>query len=134
MPLKAVVVFFAVFISDEIEENDLFDTEYVVMDESSFTFTASGKEASTSCMKNKVFCEIDKEAVSLVDSRLQLSEETYCKILSDYRREHDIAFDEIELNHETTPDSEEETDLTGLTTIWSRRRSVRPPRRMEDFF
>ena len=81
-----------------------------------------------------MFCEIDKEAVSLVDRRLQLSEETYCKILSDCRREHDIAFDEIELNHEITPDSEEETDVTGLTTIWSRRRSVRPPRRTEDFF
>ena len=84
----------------------IFGTECVVMDEISFTFTASGKEASTSCRKNNVFCEIDQEAVSLVDSRLQLSEETYCKILSDCRREHDIPFDEIELNHETTPDSE----------------------------
>ena len=30
--------------------------------------------------------------------------------------------------------SEEEGDLTGLTTIWSRRRPVRPPRHMGDFF
>ncbi|KAJ7361975.1 hypothetical protein OS493_014626 [Desmophyllum pertusum] len=38
-----------------------------------------------------------------------------------------------EPNPETTLDSEEETDFTGLTTIWSRRRAVRPPRHMEDF-
>ena len=41
--IKSRSSFFVVFISDEIEENDLFDTEYVVLDESSFTFTASGK-------------------------------------------------------------------------------------------
>ena len=42
--------------------------------------------------------------------------------------------DEIGENHEIPFDSEEEGDLRGLTTIWNRRRPVRPPRLMEDFF
>ena len=40
---------------------------------------------------------------------------------------------EIGQNQDITSDSEEETDFTDLTVIWSRRRSVRAPRRMEDF-
>ena len=41
--------------------------------------------------------------------------------------------DETGENHKIRPDSEEEGDLTGLTTTWSRR-PVRPPIHMEDFF
>ena len=38
--------FLSVFISNEIEENDIFGTEYhVVMDESSFSFKTSGEGA-----------------------------------------------------------------------------------------
>ena len=80
-----------------------------------------------------MFCEIDKAAVRLFDSRLQLTEETYCKILSDCRGESDKE-SEIGEDHEISPESEEEGDLSGLMTIWSRRRPVRPPRHMEDFF
>lgn len=126
--------FFSVFISDEIEEDAILGTEYDIMDESSFVFTKSGKGTLTSCKKINIFCEIDKEAVTRFDGRLQLTEETFCKILSDCRSEYDPEFDDIAENNETTPDSEEETDCTGLTTIWSRRRSVRPPRHMEDFY
>ena len=48
--------------------------------------------------------------------------------------ERDMESDETGENHEIPPDSEEEGNLTGVTTIWSRRRPVRPPRHMEDFF
>ena len=75
---------------------------------------------------------MDKGAVRLCDGRLELAEETFCKILSDCRGERDMEFDEIGENHDIPPDSEEEGDLTGLTTIWSRRRPVHPPRYMED--
>jgi len=122
---------FSVFISSEMEQNDVFGTEDVVMDESSFIFATAGEGTLTSCKK---FCEIDKGAVRLFDSRLQLAEETFCKILSDCRGERDMESDEIGENQEIPPDSEEEGDLTGLTTIWSRRRPVHPPRHMEDFF
>jgi len=125
---------FSIFISSEMEQNDICGTEYVVIDESSFIFATAGEGALTSCKKSDIFCEIDKGAVRLVDSRLQLAEETFCKILSDCRGERDMESDEIGENHEIPPDSEEEGDLTGLTTIWSRRRPVRPPRHMEDFF
>ena len=125
---------FSIFISSEMEQNDIFGTEYVVMDESSFIFETAGEGALTSCKKSDIFCEIGKGAVRLFDSCLQLAEETFCKILSDCRGERDMESDEIGENHEIPPDSEEERDLTGLTTIWSRRRPVRPPRHMEDFF
>ena len=125
---------FSIFISSEMEQNDIFGTEYVVIDESSFIFATAGEGALTSCKKSDIFCEIDKGAVRLVDSRLQLAEETFCNILSDCRGERDMESEEIGENHEIPPDSEEEGDLTGLTTIWSRRRPVRLPRHMEDFF
>ncbi|KAJ7384367.1 hypothetical protein OS493_022480 [Desmophyllum pertusum] len=72
---------FSMFISDTIEANDIFGTEYVVMDESSFIFETSGKGASSK--KRNIICEIDKGAMTFFDSRLQLSEETFCEILSD---------------------------------------------------
>jgi len=91
--------------------------------------------ALTSCKKSDIFCEIDKGAVKLFHSRfVQLAEETFCKILSNFRGEHDMEADEIGENHENSPYSEEEFDLRGLTTIWSRRRPVHSPRHMEDFF
>ena len=124
--------FFAIFNSDKIEENYIFGTEYVVMDESSFIFKTTGEGAS--CNKNDIICEIDKGTTRLHDNQLHLTEETFCKILSDCRGECDEEAAENEQNLETTADSEKETGLTGLTTIWSRRRSVRPPRHMEDFF
>ena len=124
---------FSEFISTELGQNDIFGTEYVVMEESSFIFVPAGEGALTSCKKSDIFCEIDKGAVRLFDGRLQLAEGTYCKILSDCRGESDKE-SEIGENHEIPPDSEEEGDLSGLTTIWSRRRPVRPPRNMEDFF
>ena len=96
-------------------------------------FAPAGEGALTSCKKSDIFCEIDKGALRLFDSSLQLAEETFCKILSDCRGELDNE-SEIEENHEIPPDSEEEGDLTSLTTIWSRRRPVHPPRYMEDFF
>ena len=51
---------------------------------------SSGEGALTTCKKSKIFCEIDKGTVRLFDSRLQLSEETFCKILSNYRSERDV--------------------------------------------
>jgi len=117
-----------------MEQKDIFGTVYVVMDESSFIFETADKGALTSCKKTDIFSEIDKGTVRLFDSRLQLAEETFCKILSDCRGECDMESDEIGENHKIPPDSEEEGDLTGLMTIWSRRRPVRPPRHMEDFF
>ena len=77
---------------------------------------------------------MDKGAVRLCDGRLELAEETFCKILSDCRGERDMESDEIGENHDIPPDSEEEGDLTGLTTIWSRRRPVHPPRYMTTSF
>ena len=65
--------FFSVFISNEREENDIFGTEYVVMDESSSSFQTSGEGALTTCKKSDTFCEIDKGTIRLFDSRLQLS-------------------------------------------------------------
>ena len=124
---------FSEFISTELGQNDIFGTEYVVMEESSFIFAPAGEGALASCKKSGIFCEIDKGAVRLFDSRLQRAEETYCKILSDCRGESDRESETGE-NHEIPPDSEEEGDLSGLTTIWSRRRPVCPPRHMEDFF
>ena len=79
--------------------------------------------------------EISKDAMRLFDSRLQVTEEIFCKILSDCQGECDLEANENEENLESSLDSEEEeADFTALTNIWSRRRSVRPPRRMEDFF
>ena len=103
------------------------------MDESSFSFKTSGEGALTTCKKSNIFCEIEKGTVRLFDSRLQLSEETFCKILSNCRSECDVETGEIGQNQDITSDSEEETDFTDLTTIWSRQRSVWPPRHMEDF-
>ncbi|KAJ7384374.1 hypothetical protein OS493_022487 [Desmophyllum pertusum] len=61
---------FSMFISDTIEANDIFGTEYVVMDESSFIFETSGEGASSK--KRNIICEIDKGAMTFFDSRLQL--------------------------------------------------------------
>ena len=97
------------------------------------TFKTSGKGALTTCEKSNIFCEIDKGTVRLFDSRLHLSEEAFCKILSSCRSERDVETGENGQNQDITSDSEEETDFTDLTAIWSRRRSVRPPRHMEDF-
>ena len=47
--------FLSVFISNEIEENDVFGTEYVVMDDSSFSFKTSGEGALTTCKKSNTF-------------------------------------------------------------------------------
>ena len=78
---KQTQFFFSVFISNEIEETDIFGTEYVVTYESSFSFKTSGEGTLTTCKKSNIFCEIVKGTVRLYDSRLQLSEETFCKIL-----------------------------------------------------
>ena len=80
------------------------------MEESSFIFAPACEGALTSCEKSDMFCEIDKAAVRLFDSRLQLTEETYCKILSDCRGESDKE-SEIGEDHEISPESEEEGDL-----------------------
>ena len=52
--------FLSAFISNEIEENDIFGTESVVMDESSFSFKTSDEGALTTWKKSSIFCEIDK--------------------------------------------------------------------------
>lgn len=71
----------------------------------------------------------------LFDSRLEVTEETFCKILSDCRGKCDLEANENEENLESSLDSEEEeADFTALTNIWNRRRSLRPSRRMVDFF
>ena len=119
--------FLSVFISNEIEENDIFGTEYVVMDESSFSFKTSGEMALTACKKSNIFLCNRQGTVRLFDSRLQLSKRTFCKILSNCRSERDVETGEIGQNQDITSDSED------LTAILSRRRSVRPPRHMEDF-
>ena len=125
--------FFSVFISSKIDANDIVGTNYVIIDESSFIFQTSGEEAL--CKKSNIICEISKDAMRLFDSRLEVTEETFCKILSDCRGECDLEANENEENLESSLDSEEqEADFTALTNIWSRRRSVRPPRRMEDYF
>ena len=51
-----------------------------------------------------------------------------CNFWDWYFSERDVETSEIGQNQ----DSEEEIDLTDLTAIWSRR-SLRPPRDMEDF-
>ena len=94
---------FSVFISREMEQNDIFGTEYVVMDESSFMFATAGEGALTSCKKSDIFCEIDKGAVRLFDSRLQLAEESFCKILSDCRGERDTECDHLEQKETSAP-------------------------------
>ena len=119
---------FSLFISSEMKHNDIFGTEYAVVDESSFIFARAGEGALTSCKKSDIFCEMDKGAERLCDGRLELAEETFCEILSDCRGERDMESDEIGENHDIPPDSEEEGDFTGLTNIWSRRRPVHPPR------
>jgi len=63
-----------------------------------------GEGALTSCKKSDIFCEIDMGAVRLFDSRLQLAEEAFCKILSDCREEREMESDEIGENHEIPPD------------------------------
>lgn len=60
--------FGSVLISNEIEENDIFGTEYVVMDEISSSFKTSGEGALTTCKKSNIFCELDKGTVRLFDS------------------------------------------------------------------
>ena len=100
------------FISTQLGQNDIFGTEYVVMGESSFIFAPAGEGALTSCKKSDIFCEIDKGAIRLFDSRLQLAQETFCKILSDFRGESDKE-SEIGEYHEIPPDLEEEGDLPG---------------------
>ena len=53
--------FLSVFISNEIEENDVFGTEYVVMDENSFSLRHLAKEHLLHARKvTFFFCEIDK--------------------------------------------------------------------------
>ena len=69
-----------------------------------------------------IFCEMDKGAVRLCVGRLELAEETFCEILSDCRGERDMESDEIGKNHDIGRGG----DLTGLTTIWSRRLSAIP--------
>ena len=86
------------------------------------------KEHLQLARKVTFFSEIEKETVRLFDSRSQLSKRTFCKILSNCRSERDVETGEIGQNQDITSDSED------LTAIWSRRRSVRPPRHMEDFF
>ena len=68
---------FSVFISSEMEQNDILGTEYVVMDESSFIIAPAGEGAIKSCKKSDIFCEIDKKAPRLFDSCLQHAEETF---------------------------------------------------------
>ena len=82
--------FLSVFISNEIEENDSFGTEYVVMDESSFSFKTSDEGALTTCKKSNIFLWNRQGTVRLFDSRLQLSKRTFCKILSNCRSERDV--------------------------------------------
>ena len=48
--------FLSVFISNEKEEIYVFGTEYVVMDEGSFSFKTSGEAALTTCKKSNIFC------------------------------------------------------------------------------
>ena len=56
----------------------------------------------------------------LFDSRLEVTEETFCKILSDCRGECDLEANENEENLESSLDSEEEeADFTALTNIWT---------------
>ena len=79
-----------------MKHNDIFGTEYAVVDESSFIFARAGEGAFTSCKKSDIFCEMDKGAVRLCDGRLELAEETFCKILSDCRGERDMDLMKLE--------------------------------------
>ena len=112
-----------------IDANDFFGTKYVIIDESSFLFETSNEEAK--CKKSDVICEIGIDSIRLFNGHVELTEERFCQILSDCRGECDLETNETEGNQECYPDSEEEK---ALTKIWSRKRSVRPPQRMEDFF
>ena len=112
-----------------IDANDFFGTKYVIIDESSFLFETSSEEAK--CKKSDVICEIGIDSIQLFNGHVELTEERFCQILSDCRGECDLETNDTEENQECYPDSEEEK---ALTKIWSRKRSVRPPQRMEDFF
>ena len=127
--IKCKSNFFCIFISRTIDANDFFGTKYVIIDKTSFLFETSSEEAK--CKKSDIICEIGKDSIRLFNGRLQLTKERFCQILSDCRGECDLETNETEENQECHPDSEEEE---ALTKIWSRKRSVRPPRRMEDFF
>lgn len=81
--------------------------------------------------KADVICEIGEDSIRLFNGRLELTEERFCQILSDCRGECDLETNETEENQDFYLDSEEEE---ALTKIWSTKRSVRPPRRVEDFF
>ena len=81
--------------------------------------------------ESDIICEIGKDSIWLFNGRLELTEERFCQILSDCQGECDLKTNKTEENQECYLDSEEEE---ALTKIWSRKRSVRPPRRMEDFF
>ena len=70
MPYEADPIFSPYSFQIEIEENDIFGTEYVVMDESSSCFKTSGEGALTTYKKSNIFCEIDKGIVRLFDSRV----------------------------------------------------------------
>ena len=67
---------------NEVEENDIFASKYVVMDESHLPLRHLAKEHLQLARKETFFYEIDKGTVRLFDSRLQLSKRTLCKILS----------------------------------------------------
>ena len=127
--IKCKSNFFCIFISRTIDANDFFGTKYVIIDKTSFLFETSSKEAKRK--KSDSICEIGKDSIRLFNGRLQLTKERFCQILSDCRGECDLETNETEENQECHPDSEEEE---ALTKIWGRKRSVRPPRRMEDFF
>ena len=49
-----------------------------------------GEGALTTSKKSNIFCDIDKGTIRLFDSRLQVSEETFCKILSNCQSERDL--------------------------------------------
>lgn len=72
---------FSLLISDSMEGNKMTGTEFVVMDEGSFTFETYGERVSSN--KNRVICEVDNRGIiSLSNKKLQLTEETFCSTLS----------------------------------------------------
>ena len=111
---------FSVFTSSKIDTNDMFRTEYVVIDESSFTFETCGEEAPRK--KSNIICEIGKDVIWLSNSQLELTVEPFCEILLDFRGECDLEANENEENLESSLGSEEE-EFIALTNTWSRRRS-----------